>query len=139
MAGIIPARHVILQRDVEQDSVYIPFFDFALEPLVSLAGRLDAGAHFVVEVLLEKRSHRISIGAYVPIAGRAGAAPIVFGDNVAACGLDHFMQRRIAPRDALDQDAWTIACDRRLQSLEPINRAIGEYTAVFRIEPADPL
>src|SRR6185436_18191558 len=68
LPGIVPALNIILQRDIEQDAVDIPFLDLALVPSVSMLGWVNPGAHLVIEVLLENRSYGILVHANIGIA-----------------------------------------------------------------------
>src|SRR5579863_6293918 len=91
LPGIVPPLNVILQRDIEQDPVDVPFFDLALEPGVSMLDWMYPGAHLVIEVLLKNRSHRILVHANIGIARGTRATPVILRDHIAAGFFDQVM------------------------------------------------
>src|SRR6185295_12199586 len=130
LPGIIPAQNVILQWDIEQDAVDIPFLDLAPEPGVSMPGGMDPGTHLIIEVLLKNRSHRILVYANIGIARSTRATPVILSDHIAAGLFDGTMQRVILQRRSFDQDVRPISRNVLMHSFEPLKHAIGKDRAV---------
>src|SRR5689334_19231932 len=120
LPGIIPAQNVILQWDIEQDAVDIPFLDLAPEPGVSMLGGMDPGTHLIIEVLLKNRSHRILVYANIGIARGTRTTPVILGDHIAAGFFDGTMQRVILQRRSFDQDVRPMSRSLLLHCLEPV-------------------
>ena len=104
---IVPALNVILQRDIEQDAVYMSSLDLALVPGVSMLNWVDPGTHLVIKVLLKYCGGRILVDANIGIARGTRTSPVILRDHIAAGCFDQEMQRGIFQRHPFDQ-----MCDR---------------------------
>src|SRR4051812_32667921 len=58
LTRIIPTHHIVLQRDIEQDTVDIRAFDLPPKPSVTVGGWLNPGTHLIQKVLLKDRHSR---------------------------------------------------------------------------------